>query len=67
MVQRALELLGYYEPKGETAYGVFDDNTFDAAVSFNILMSTSENGEVVFDNTSFNILFSDVYDDCAYG
>lgn len=58
VVQRTLELLGYYEPKDSEMYGVFDDNTLEAVRSCPQLVSYDHNArEYVFDNQSFNVLF----------
>ena len=56
VVQRALEVLGYYEHLEGNKYGTFDGNTLEAASSFSYLLSR-ENNEMVFDNVSFNVLF----------
>lgn len=56
VVQRALEVLGYYEHLEGNKYGTFDENTLEAANSFSYLLSR-ENNEMVFDNVSFNVLF----------
>ena len=58
VVQRALEVMGYYEPIEDDEYGTFDVNTMDAASSYNNLMSSEgETNDPVFDRASFNILF----------
>lgn len=56
VVQRALEVLGYYEPLEGYNYGTFDVETLEAASSYSCLLS-NVNGELVFDNLSFNVLF----------
>ena len=56
VVQRALEVLGYYDHLEGNKYGTFDENTLEAANSFSYLLSR-ENNEMVFDNVSFNVLF----------
>ena len=56
VVQRALEVLGYYDHLEGNKYGTFDENTLEAASSFSYLLSR-ENNEMVFDNVSFNVLF----------
>ena len=56
VIQRALEVLGYYEPLVGYNYGTFDGNTLEAASSFSCLLS-EENNEMVFNNVSFNVLF----------
>ena len=53
VVQRALEVLGYYEPKDNEFYGTFDQNTYDAASSFVALL---DNGQ--FTHNSFKVLFN---------
>ncbi len=58
VVQRALEILGYYEPKDQENYGVFDANTYDAACLYPALMSFDKSiNQYVFDNASFNVIF----------
>ena len=58
VVQRALEIMGYYEPKDSENYGVFDTNTYDSACSYPALMSyDNKTKKYVFDNASFNVLF----------
>lgn len=58
VVQRALEIMGYYEPKDSENYGVFDTNTYDSACSYPVLMSyDNQIQKYVFDNASFNVLF----------
>jgi len=56
VVQRALEVLGYYEPLDSHNYGTFDAETYDAASSFSYLLSETSSGKV-FDALSFNCLF----------
>lgn len=56
VVQRALEVLGYYEPLDSHNYGTFDAETYDAASSFSYLLSETPSGKV-FDALSFNCLF----------
>ena len=56
VVQRTLELLGYYEPDDDTLYGTFDQNTYESALAYSYLLSY-ENGQYIFDNASFNVLF----------
>ena len=58
VVQRALEVMGYYESKDSGGYGTFDSNTYDAACSYKFLMSyDDESKEYVFDEWSFNTIF----------
>lgn len=58
VVQRALEIMGYYEPKDSENYGVFDTNTYDSACSYPVLMSyDNQMQKYIFDNASFNVLF----------
>ena len=58
VVQRALEVMGYYEPEPDETYGTFDANTYNAAASYPCLLSyNNETKQYVFDNSSFNVLF----------
>ena len=58
VVQRALEVLGYYEPTDGDVYGEFGDNTFDAASVYQNLMRVDAQGNTVFNQDSYNTLFS---------
>lgn len=56
VVQRALEVMGYYQPESEDEYGTFGENSYDAACSYPLLMSQEENN-LIFNDVSFNVLF----------
>ena len=56
VVQRVLELYGYYEHDPKSLYGTWDQATQDAALSWKPLL-TPVNGQRVFDCESFNVLF----------
>ena len=59
ILQRVLELLGYYEhPDGEN-YGVLNDETLEAACAYPNLMTPLANGSYVFSKTSYNILLGE--------
>ena len=57
VVQRALELNGNYENETDYNYGTWDQATQEAALSFPLLLSNINNTPI-FDNNSYNVLFS---------
>ena len=52
VVQRALELFGYYEPKDNEVYGTFDQARYEAACTFQYLLDGGN-----FTHTSYKVLF----------
>ncbi len=56
VVQRVLELYGYYEHDTNVLYGIWDQATQDAALSWKPLLTPTD-GQRVFDSLSFNVLF----------
>ena len=56
VVQRTLELYGYYDHDADSKYGTWDEYTHNAALSWSPLLSVSDSNRV-FDGASFNVLF----------
>ncbi len=58
VVQRALEVLGYYEPKESDTYGVFGDNAFDAACMYAEEKQLYSQEDGLFNRRFYTSLFS---------